>query len=149
MGEKDSDKLSEIDESKKFMYYVSDGAYGTFNCIFFDNWKFQNIQNLTYLTQDEESSEFTLKDKDDIKFDKKFSSTIWGPTCDSLDCLTKNSPMPELRIGDWIIFEDFGAYTISSGCEFNGFLRPTIYYLDTRISKEVEKEMAEIYNYDF
>jgi len=143
--EKDAENKNEIDNSKKYMYYVSDGAYGTFNAIFYDHWE---LQNVVYLTKDEEGQDFTLT-KSDSKLDKKYLSTIWGPTCDSLDCLTKNYPMPELQIGDWMIFEDFGAYTISAGCEFNGFPRPTIYYMDTRISKEVEKEMAKIYNYDF
>ena len=143
--EKDAQNKNEIDNSKKYMYYVSDGAYGTFNAIFYDHWE---LQNVVYLTKDEEGQDFTLT-KSDSKLDKKYLSTIWGPTCDSLDCLTKNYPMPELQIGDWMIFEDFGAYTISAGCEFNGFPRPTIYYMDTRISKEVEQEMAKIYNYDF
>lgn len=145
-SEIESDPKNEIDKSRQYMYYVSDGAYGTFNCIFYDHWE---LQNLIYLTQNENSEDFILQNKEDIKLSKKFVSTIWGPTCDSLDCLTKNYPMPELKIGDWIIFEEFGAYTISAGCEFNGFPRPAIYYMDTRISKEVEKEMAEIYNYDF
>ena len=143
--EEDSNPKEEIDKNKSFMYYVSDGVYGTFNCIFYDHWE---LQNLTYLIQDESNEDYILKSKDDFKTNKKFLSTIWGPTCDSLDCLTKNYPMPELNIGDWIIFEEFGAYTISAGCEFNGFPRPTIYYSDTRISKKLEMEMAEIYNYD-
>jgi len=143
--EKDTDKFDEIDNSRKYMYYVSDGAYGTFNHIFYDHWE---LQKILYLKKDEKKEDFIFS-KSDNKMDKKFLSTIWGPTCDSLDCLTKNYPMPELKIGDWMIFEDFGAYTISAGCEFNGFPRPAIYYLDTRISKEVEREMAEIFNYDF
>ena len=146
-NEKENQSEEEIDSTKKYMYYVSDGTYGTFNCIFYDHWE---LKNLTYLIKDKKSKseDLILMSKENLRFSKKFLSTIWGPTCDSLDCIKKNFPMPELQIGDWLIFEEFGAYTISAGCEFNGFPRPSIYYFDTRISKEVEKEMAEIYNYD-
>merc|ERR1712032_1192648 len=150
MNKKNSEKISdpkeEIDNSKSFMYYVCDGAYGTFNSIFYDHWE---LQKMNYLFVNENTEEFNFKKYDDCKFTKKFISTIWGPTCDSLDCLVKNYAMPEMKIGDWLIFEEFGAYTISAGCEFNGFPRPTLYYYDTRISKEVQEEMAKVYNYDF
>merc|ERR1712032_612791 len=82
--EKDTDKFDEIDNSRKYMYYVSDGAYGTFNHIFYDHWE---LQKILYLKKDEKKEDFIFS-KSDNKMDKKFLSTIWGPTCDSLDCLT-------------------------------------------------------------
>ena len=36
--------------------------------------------------------------------------------------------MPELAVGDWLYFDDMGAYTVSAFSSFNGFLRPKIYY---------------------
>lgn len=36
--------------------------------------------------------------------------------------------MPELEIGDWIYFDNMGAYTISAYSPFNGFAKPTSYY---------------------
>ena len=56
-----------------------------------------------------------------------YPCSIWGPTCDSLDkiCYAK---LPELAVGDWIMFEEMGAYTISAHSEFNGFKRPQTYY---------------------
>lgn len=144
--EKEKDPKIEIDNSRKYMYYVSDGAYATFNSILYDHWEVQKDKKSYFI---QEGDNLVHKSNNDLKSEKKFLSTIWGPTCDSLDCITKNYPMPELHIGDWMVFEDFGAYTISAGCEFNGFPRPSRFYYDTMISKKVEREMAEVYNYDF
>lgn len=33
-------------------------------------------------------------------------STVFGPTCDSLDCVCKDVPMPLLDVGDWLFFPD-------------------------------------------
>ncbi|KAF7379226.1 hypothetical protein HZH68_017071 [Vespula germanica] len=60
-------------------------------------------------------------------FDNKYLSTIWGPTCDSCDCIIKDVLLPEFYIGDWLIWKDMGAYTTSRVCEFNGFLQPIVH----------------------
>lgn len=40
--------------------------------------------------------------------------------------------MPELQVGDWILFENMGAYTVAAASTFNGFQRPTIHYVMSR-----------------
>ena len=50
----------------------------------------------------------------------KFSSTLWGPTCDSADCVYKDHMLPQLRNGDWLLFPNAGAYTVAGACDFNG-----------------------------
>ena len=47
-------------------------------------------------------------------------------------------------MGDWMLFENMGAYTVAAASTFNGFQRPTIYYvmsgptwLVTRVSVHV------------
>lgn len=48
--------------------------------------------------------------------------SIWGPTCDGIDLITKSSYLPmSVNIGDWLYFTDFGAYTLSASTTFNGF----------------------------
>lgn len=47
-------------------------------------------------------------------------STVFGPTCDGIDLIFKDVPMPLLRRGDWLQFPNFGAYTIAGACAFNG-----------------------------
>ena len=71
-----------------------------------------------------------------------YISTLWGPTCDSIDKITDVAIMPELSVGDWLIFENMGAYTIAGSCRFNGFpLTTKVYrYPDGKIIVQDEEE---------
>lgn len=62
------------------MYYVNDGVYGSFNCLVFDH---ATVNPEVFGTD---------------KKAEKFPSSIWGPTCDSLDCITKNVLLPKVII---------------------------------------------------
>lgn len=45
-----------------------------------------------------------------------------GPTCDSLDMMEGPFSLPaDIRTGDWIVFENTGAYSQSMRTDFNGF----------------------------
>ena len=71
-------------------------------------------------------SVFVDQDYDD---EPTFTSSIWGPTCDGLDCITEKCFLPELDNGDWIIFRDMGAYTMCAASNFNGMPKPRCYYI--------------------
>ena len=50
------------------------------------------------------------------------AASVWGPTCDSLDCVCSVVRLPAtLEVGDWLGFENMGAYTICAASQFNGF----------------------------
>lgn len=55
-------------------------------------------------------------------------SALWGPTCDGLDLVVPKCRLPQLHDGDWLTFDNMGAYTLAAGCEFNGFPRPQVNY---------------------
>ncbi|KAM0735417.1 Ornithine decarboxylase [Formica fusca] len=57
---------------------------------------------------------------------EKFLSSIWGPTADSYDLIVKEVMLPELEIGDWLIWKDMGAYSIAVATTFNGFPIPIV-----------------------
>lgn len=59
-----------------------------------------------------------------------FPSSLWGPTCDSMDRIGATL-MAEVQVGDWIYFDDMGAYTRAAASCFNGFLKPIAYYYVT------------------
>ncbi|XP_053316783.1 ornithine decarboxylase [Spea bombifrons] len=100
---------------KTLMYYVNDGVYGSFNCILYDHAHVKPV--------------LQKKPKPDEKF---YSSSIWGPTCDGLDRIVERFDLPELQVGDWMLFENMGAYTVAASSTFNGFQRPTLYYVMSR-----------------
>lgn len=55
---------------------------------------------------------------------EKFFSSVWGPTADSYDLIVKDVMLPELNIGDWLVWKDMGAYSIALASTFNGFPIP-------------------------
>ena len=57
----------------------------------------------------------------------KFLSTIWGPTCDAYDFIIKDTLLEEFFIGDWMVWRNMGAYTISLAGDFNGIQKPDVY----------------------
>ncbi|XP_049849078.1 antizyme inhibitor 2-like isoform X2 [Schistocerca gregaria] len=93
-------------------YYLTDGIYGSMNCVVFDHAKL--VPQLLAA---------------DIYNRPPRRTTLWGPTCDSIDVLLKGILFPEAHVGEWIYFKDMGAYTTSAGSTFNGFQRPTPVYI--------------------
>lgn len=105
-----------IDTSKSIMYYVNDGVYASFNCLFYDHSVVEPIM-LGNKCQNNE---------------KLVKSSIWGPTCDGLDLINKECYIPELEIGEFLVYKDMGAYTISGAVAFNGIpLAKCIYTAST------------------
>lgn len=55
---------------------------------------------------------------------------IAGPTCDSLDIVTRSQMLPNmLKSGDFIVQKNVGAYTTAYGTHFNGFPPPKVVFL--------------------
>jgi ornithine decarboxylase len=98
--------------AKKYTYYISEGVYGSFSGIIFD---YSKIELKPY----------------NNNASQKYSSTVFGPTCDSIDVVAKECELPVLEIGDKLFVENIGAYSIASGTEFNGFSLPKCYYIMT------------------
>jgi len=104
-----------------FMYYVNDGVYGSFNCTVFDHY-FPEGKALA-LRKEEQGD----NDNDSVE-NKLHECSVWGPTCDALDCITKSTMLPVLEIGDYIYYDNMGAYTASAASAFNGFGQsPSVY----------------------
>ncbi|XP_004500902.1 ornithine decarboxylase-like [Cicer arietinum] len=91
-------------------YWIDDGIYGTLNNIMFDF----AIVSCTPMR-------FSSKHEKNVRDTKSYASTVFGPTCDSVDTVLKEYELPELEVNDWLVFQNMGAYTLSSGTNFNGF----------------------------
>ena len=114
-------------------YFVNQSIYGSFNCILFDHAevlpKLRVISHAKAKASDAAASN---------------SASVWGQTCDGLDCIIKSEEglsLPEtLDVGDWLAFDDFGAYTSCAGSAFNGFSLPSTRYVCDEESIEVVVE---------
>ena len=101
------------------MYYINDGVYGSFNCVLYDHYVpepalFPKVSNSMFSVVE------NLNDIFQNESNEKFTSSIWGPTCDGLDCIHTSIELPKLNVGDWIYWKNMGAYTISAAVQFNG-----------------------------
>ncbi|KAJ8923914.1 hypothetical protein NQ315_006690 [Exocentrus adspersus] len=92
------------------MYYINDGVFGSFNCII-------SCDNHVVVP-------IPLKDYTGSKY---HPSSIWGPTCDCVDQVVENILLPEMMVGDWLVFKDMGAYTLSIASSFNSFPIPKVH----------------------
>jgi len=57
--------------------------------------------------------------------------SIWGPTCDGLDQVCARVLLPEMELGEWLLFNDMGAYTLAAAGTFNGFPVSKVDYMIT------------------
>ena len=50
-------------------------------------------------------------------------TTVFGPTCDGLDqlCSAENTELERVETGNWLVFENMGAYTHTASFVFNGY----------------------------
>ncbi|SPQ21927.1 e30e833e-af6d-432d-86bd-74bc9766e931 [Thermothielavioides terrestris] len=100
-----------------YMVYVNDGLYGNFSSIMFDHQHpvakvLRSGARTLYNTPAAEATDSV----DGIEY------SIWGPTCDGIDRITESIRFSVLLdVGDWLYFEDMGAYTKCSATTFNGF----------------------------
>ncbi|WQF79579.1 Putative ornithine/DAP/Arg decarboxylase, alanine racemase/group IV decarboxylase [Colletotrichum destructivum] len=102
---------------KRYMVYVNDGLYGNFSSIMFDHQHpVAKVLRAGSSTVYDTSAANACPDGEGIRY------SVWGPTCDGIDRITETiSFEQELDVGDWLYFEDMGAYTKCSATKFNGF----------------------------
>jgi ornithine decarboxylase len=85
-------------------YWIDDGLYGSLNCVIMDHY----VPTPRPLASPRPG-------------DKTYTSTVFGPTCDSFDTVVTGYQLPEMSVGDWLVFDDMGAYTTGAGSNFNGY----------------------------
>jgi len=131
-------KVEESDESSTYVdYYISDGVYGSFNNMFFDYYRPTPVA----LKKDpspskrgpeveKEASPIPVAKAEELPTTPtQHQSTLFGPTCDSIDVVCKDIEMPDLEIGDHVYFFNMGAYTAAAASHFNGFAPPKPHYI--------------------
>jgi len=144
---------------RKFLYYINDGVYGSFNCIMFDHahpepipaYRFMrdrqslgHREKTTYPPISLNGSAINLGQSAELSYvsargmhssskrDQNCLATVFGATCDSMDVIVKDYPMEELFVGDWLAFANMGAYTSAASTTFNGMPRPVVFYARSR-----------------
>ncbi|MCJ1276719.1 hypothetical protein MMC21_004526 [Puttea exsequens] len=97
--------LDPVTRDTNYMLYLNDGVYGNFSCIIFDH-QAVSPRILSKRSRCTKSTQYS----------------VWGPSCDGIDRIAETCTLQgTLNIGDWLYFEDMGAYTRCSATKFNGF----------------------------
>ncbi|KUI28613.1 type III PLP-dependent enzyme [Mycobacterium sp. GA-2829] len=93
-------------------HYLDDGLYGSYSNI---------------LTEDVHPPILALREITELRavaVPDMEPVTLAGPTCDSIDVVATDYPMPPLRVGDIVVSPLMGAYTAVTSSRFNG-IAPT------------------------
>merc|ERR1711974_316469 len=90
--------------------YVDDGVYGSFNNVVYDHAT--PMPRVIHC-----SPRSTGKNSVPIP------TAVFGPTCDGLDqiCPIDTTLLPRCEVGDWLTFDNMGAYTHTASFVFNGY----------------------------
>ncbi|KAJ9100774.1 hypothetical protein QFC19_005513 [Naganishia cerealis] len=136
-----AEAAKEDGEGADVMYYINDGVYGAFNCIMFDH-QIVHPYPLT-ISHSIASAIPRLPGPPppnvalpvdlctSMGYRSMEKASIWGPTCDSIDCVRQVVPLPTgLEVGDWLGWGEMGAYTMCAASKFNGMPLAEVYYTD-------------------
>ena len=99
-------KSCEETNDGRVSYWINDGLYGSFNCIIYDS----QVPVYEYVR---------IASAGDGNANGMDSCTVYGSTCDSFDCLGQAMLPGDLEVGDFLVFPNFGAYTLAGACDFN------------------------------
>ena len=112
-------------ETTSYMLYLNDGVYGNFSSIMFDHQhpipRVLKAGRSIYFGSIDHAMPSSAGRRHNAN-SRPIEYSIWGPTCDGIDCIASSWTINyTLDVGDWLYFEDMGAYTKCSATRFNGF----------------------------
>lgn len=96
----------------RWWYYLDDGLYGSYSGQLYDHARYPiDVPGRRGPTH---------------------PSVLAGPTCDSIDVVREDIPLPELQIGALVVGRMMGAYTACSATDFNFIPRAKIVVLNAQ-----------------
>ena len=90
-------------------YWLTDGIYGSLNCIQRDG--------ATVAPETLRSPLLTpVSAAEDMQL---YPTTLFGPTCDGMDTIVRDDlcSLPALRLGDWVVFRRMGEVHYTPHCQ--------------------------------
>lgn len=101
------------DDEPEFQYFMNEGVYGSFAS--------KLAETLIAAPSVHKNTALDTP---------VFSSSLWGPSGDDLDQVMEHCLLPELNIGDWLMFSHAGAYSLGQPlCTSTESPTPPVYYV--------------------
>jgi len=100
----------------RWWYYLDDGLYGSYSGQVFDHARYP-IEALGARGP-------------------RHPSVLAGPTCDSIDVIREDIPLPDLRLGDLVVGRTMGAYTAAHATDFNFIPRAKVIAVNRRPGRQ-------------
>ncbi len=98
-------------------YYIAQGVQGLFKDVLLCDETFTptplKVVMTTHTNHPHDDEDFKSDSKSDDRPPLLIPSTIHGPSGEEFDIVSKDCMLPELNVGDWLIFDRMGAYTLS------------------------------------
>ncbi|XP_017683926.1 PREDICTED: antizyme inhibitor 2 [Lepidothrix coronata] len=102
---------------KSLVYHLNDGIYGAFSCLLFDS-----------------PCPRPRLHKRPCPEHPSHSSSLRGPPGHAEDRIADGLELPELHVGDWLLFGNMGAYTIPASSQLGGCPQPHVTYTMSRMA---------------
>ncbi|XP_018553584.1 antizyme inhibitor 1b [Lates calcarifer] len=108
----DSLPQGENNEDTEFLYYMNEGVYGPFSRKLLGNSITAPSVHKHVLCAEE----------------TVYPSSLWGPSLDQLDQVVERCLLPELSVGDWLLFSNMGACGLEESTCLSSSPQLPIYY---------------------
>ncbi|XP_029920296.1 antizyme inhibitor 1b [Myripristis murdjan] len=105
------DELS-TSEEPEFLYYMNEGVYGSFS-----------HKLLGSSIPAPSVHKHVLRAEEAV-----YPSSLWGPSLDELDQVVERCLLPELNVGDWLLFSNMGACGLEELSCLSSSPQPPVYY---------------------
>jgi len=111
--------IGRAERQGRWWYYLDDGLYGSYSGQLYDHASYP----ISCLERD----------------GPRHPCVLAGPTCDSIDVIREDIPLPELQIGDLLVGRMMGAYTAAHATDFNFIPRAKI----VPINQQARSKLAD------
>lgn len=99
-------------DNTEFLYYMNEGVYGPFS---------QKLLGNTIAASSVHKHSLCAEEP-------VYPSSLWGPSLDQLDQVVERCLLPELFVGDWLIFSNMGAFGLDTCTCLSSSSQLPVYY---------------------
>lgn len=103
-------------KSNKVCYHINDSLYHSFNVVLMDGVSFEEDRSQFYSKWEVGQSSRNVNEQ----WKDMQEGSLFGMTCDGYDIIARQFEMPEMQVGDWMVFSGMGSYTYGPKSHFNG-----------------------------